>query len=365
MPELKPFGRFFLPGPTEVRPEILQAQVGPMMGHRTPETEALVERIEVGLKDLFRTERPVYISSSSATGMMEAGIRNAVRERALCLVNGAFSERFARIADACDKDVDSLEVEWGEPHTPEQVRDALASSRYDAVTVVHCETSTGVLNPLEDLARVVHEAGDVAILVDGVTSVGGLPVLTDEWKLDYVLTGSQKALALPPGLALGVAQAHMLDRARDIDGRGIYFDFAEFERNLEKNQTPNTPATSLLYALDAQLADIAKETLEARWARHAAMARRTHEWVEEARDRGVDVRIVAPEGYRSNTVTCLWLPDDWSGPRVCAALSERGCTVAPGYGKLKERMFRIGHMGDHTVEELEELLGFLEEILEP
>ncbi|HUH14125.1 MAG TPA: alanine--glyoxylate aminotransferase family protein [Longimicrobiales bacterium] len=363
MPELPPFGRFFLPGPTEVRPEILQAQVGPMMGHRTPQTEALVGRIQEGLKDLFRTERPVYISSSSATGLMEAAIRNGVRERVLCLVNGAFSERFAKIAQGCGKEVDILEVEWGDAHRPEQVREALSSDRHDAVTVVHCETSTGVLNPVEELARVVHEAGDLALLVDGVTSVGGVPVLTDDWQLDFVLTGSQKALALPPGLALGVAQAHMLDRARQIPARGIYFDFLEFERNLEKNQTPNTPATSLLYALDAQLAAIAEETLEARWERHAAMARRTRAWVDEMGEKGLALSIVAPEGYRSDTVTCLRLPEGWTGPRLCAALSERGCTVAPGYGKLKDDMIRIGHMGDHTLDELETLLGAAEEAL--
>lgn len=363
MPVLPPFGRFFLPGPTEVRPEILNAQVGPMMGHRTPETEALVARIQTGLKDLFRTERPVYMSSSSATGLMEAAIRNGVRERVLCLVNGAFSERFAKIAEACGKEVDVLEVGWGDAHRPELVRDALSSDRHDAVAVVHCETSTGVLNPVEELARVVHEAGDVALLVDGVTSVGGLPVLTDEWRLDFVLTGSQKALALPPGLALGVAQAHMLDRARQVEGRGTYFDFMEFERNLEKNQTPNTPATSLLYALDAQLAAIAEETLEGRWERHAAMARRTHAWVEEMAEQGIGLAIVAPEGYRSDTVTCIRLPDGWTGPRLCRALSERGCTVAPGYGKLKDDMIRIGHMGDHTLEELEALLEAMREAL--
>lgn len=363
MSDTSSFGRFFLPGPTEVRPEILAAQVRPMLGHRGKGIQELIGAVQPVLQDLFRTERPVYISSSSATGLMEAAVRNAARRRVLALVNGAFAERFHRIALACGLQADALEVPWGEPNTPQMLEDALRRGDYDAVTVVHSETSTGVLNPIEALAAVAHAAGDVVLLVDSVSGVGGARVEADAWGLDFVLTGSQKALALPPGLAFGVAQETVLQRAEAKPARGIYFDLLEFERNIRKQQTPNTPAVSLLYALAAQLQRIGAETMEARWARHEAMARHTWAWVDAMRDRGVALEVLAPEGYRSPTLTCIRLPEPWTGPQVCAALGERGYTVAPGYGKLKEPMIRIGHMGDHTVQELDALLGALEEVL--
>lgn len=362
MPTLPPFGRFFLPGPTEVRPEILQAQVGPMMAHRAKGMEELIARVQPTLRSIFRTERPVYIAASSATGFMEAAVRNAAR-RVLCLVNGAFSERFHKIARMCGLEADALEVAWGDVNTPDQLADALARKRYDAVTIVHCETSTGVLNPVAELTRVAHEAGDVMVLVDAVTSMGGTAFETDAWGVDFVLTGSQKCLALPPGLALGVAQERLLRRAEAREDRGLYFDLVAFESNIRKNQPPNTPAVSLMYALEAQMRRIEEETVEARWARHDAMAERVWRWVEAMRERGVGISILAPEGYRSPTVTCLRVPEGWTGPRVCAALAERGFTVASGYGKMKDELIRIGHMGDHTPEEVDALLSALEEVL--
>ena len=357
------FGRFFLPGPTEVLPEILRAQNGAMIGHRGKSMVELIVRCQPGLKRLFRTERPVYISTSSATGLMEGAIRNGVRRRVLCLINGAFSERFYNIAQACGVEATALEVAWGEAHSPEMLSDALAAGDYDAVTVVHSETSTGVLNPIADLARVAHDAGDVMLLVDSVSGLGGTRVETDAWDIDFILTGSQKALALPPGLALGVAQPRLLERARGIPNRGVYFDFIEFERNLEKDQTPNTPGLTLFYALAAQLDRIDAEGVEARWERHAAMAARTYEWVAAMNDMGVGLAILAPEAYRSPTVTCITAPEGRTGSGITTAMRERGFTIASGYGKLKDATFRIGHMGDHTVDELDNLLDALTEVL--
>ncbi|HUF13765.1 MAG TPA: alanine--glyoxylate aminotransferase family protein [Longimicrobiales bacterium] len=355
-------GRFFLPGPTEVRPDVLAAQVKPMIGHRGPEMSALMERLQDGLRPLFRTEWPVLVSTSSATGFMEAAVRNGVERRALALVNGAFSERFAAMVRESGLEVETLDVGWGGVHEPSRVAEALARGAFDAVVVVHSETSTGVLNPVADLARVAHDAGAV-ILVDAVTSLGGSPVEPDAWQLDFTLTGSQKALALPPGLAFGVAQPAMLERARRSTRRGTYFDLLEFEAQLEKKQTPNTPALSLLYALERQLANIAAEGLDARWARHRAMAERTWRWVEELARRGVAVRVLAPEGARAWTVTCVCMPGDEGAAALVRRVAARGWTIAGGYGDLKDRMFRIGHMGDHTVARLEDLLGVIEEEL--
>src|SRR5687767_4638404 len=357
------FGRFFLPGPTEVRPSVLAAMEQPMIGHRGKGMEELIARIEPGLQYVFRTTRPVYIASSSATGLMEGAIRNGARSRVLSLVNGAFSERFFQIARACGVEAEALTVPLGQIHTPEILADALKGGRFDAVTVVHSETSTGALNPIADLARVAHEAGDVALLVDSVTGIAGAPVETDAWELDFVLTGSQKALALPPGLAFGAARESLLERAKAKKDRGIYFDFIEFEKNILKNQTPNTPALPLFYALAAQLEAIRRETIEARWERHAAMARRTWAWADEMKGRGLDIRVLAPEGYRSSTVTCLTMPTGHTGSAVTSALKQRGFTIASGYGALKDATIRIGHMGDHTVDELEVLLAELEQVL--
>ena len=357
------FGRFFLPGPTEVLPEILAAQLRPMIGHRGKSMEQLIAQLMPGLMRIFRTARPVYISASSATGLMEAAIRNCGGRRVLSLVNGAFSDRFFKIARANGADADALEVPLGEVHPPELVEQTLRRQRYDAITVVHSETSTGALNPIRELAEVVHRSGDTQILVDSVTGIAGAPVETDAWQLDFVLTGSQKALALPPGLALGVANARALERARHAGNRGVYFDLLEFESYIRKNQTPNTPAVSLMYALAAQVARIEVETIEGRWARHQAMAEMTWRWAEEMRGRGQDVRVLAPEGYRSPTVTCLTLPEGRKGSEVNEQMKARGYTISAGYGSLKDSTIRIGHMGDHSVAELEGLLAVLEEVL--
>lgn len=357
------FGRFFLPGPTEVRREVLEAMLAPMTGHRTPEMEALMERIQPGLQQAFGTGRPVYVAPCSGTGMMEMSIRNAARGRVLSLVNGAFSERFAKIAEQCGLDVDRVEVEWGENHTPLLLADALEGGAYDTVTVCHSETSTGVLNPVSELAEVAR-AHDVMLCVDTVSSMAGAPFRTDEWGVDFVVAGSQKAFALPPGLGFGVASEQVLERAAQNPSRGYYFDVLAFEKNLAKSQTPNTPAISLLYAAAVQMEAILEEGIEERWARHQAMADRTCAWIEERRRHGLELGVLAPTGYRSPTVTCITLPDRLRGSQVCAAMRAQGFVIASGYGRMKDDMIRIGHMGDHTVAELEILLDTLAGVLE-
>jgi predicted phosphoserine aminotransferase len=359
------FGRYFLPGPTEVRPELLKAMVRPVMGHRGADMEALMGRVSPRLRWLFRTKRPVYVSTSSATGLMEAAIRNCAQRNVLSMVCGAFSERFYKIAVACSREADRLDVEPGESSEPGALVDALGRREYDAVTVVHSETSTGVLNPIAAIAEAIRRvAPDTLLLVDCVTSLGATPVEVDGWGLDFALTGSQKGMALPPGLAFGVASQRAYERSLDVPGRGLYFDFHAFEKAVANDQTSNTPAVSLLYALDEQLARIEAEGLEARWARHEAMAERTWAWVDEMRERhGIELRVLAAEGRRSPSVTCVRLPDGLSGVEITRRLAERGFTIASGYGGLKERTFRIGHMGDHTMDELDALLDQIELIV--
>jgi len=339
-----------------------------MMGHRTPEMEAVMERIQPGLRHTFRTERPVYVAPSSGTGMMEMAIRNVAQRRVLSLVNGAFSERFAKIAELCNVAVERLDVAWGEHHSPERLDRALGEAAregaaFDTVTICHSETSTGVLNPVEALARVAHDHGAM-VCVDTVSSMAGAPFETDGWGIDFVAAASQKAFALPPGLGFAVAQEPVLERAAANPGRGLYYDVVAFEKNIQKSQTPNTPGISLMYAAAVQAEAILEEGIEARWDRHRAMAERTYAWVAEQRETGHDVGVLAPENYRSPTVTSITLPDGVRGSDVCGAMRARGYVIAPGYGKLKEGMVRVGHMGDHTVAELDAVLDALAGVLD-
>lgn len=357
------FGKFFLPGPTEVKADILSTMSRPMISHRGAEIEAIQSRIDERLQKVFRTTHPVFTVTSSATGLMEGGVRNAVKSRLLCLINGAFSKRFHKAAVnsgiACDK----LEIEFGAAHTPDLLADALKKNQYDVVSVVHSETSTGVLNPIRELAQVAHDSGDVVMVIDTVSSMAAAPIECGDWDLDYVLTGSQKAIALPPGLAFCTANERMMERAKASKIRGLYFDLVEIHASWSKHQSPNTPGVSLLYALDAQLEHMMKEGMEARWARHAAMARRTWSWVDEQRSRGHELKVLAPEGYRSPAVTCISAPAGKTGPQIVSAMKEKGFVITPGYGDAKDSMIRIGHMGEHTVDELDVLLGALEEVL--
>lgn len=358
-----PFGTFFLPGPTEVRREVLQAMLTPMLPHRGADFETMFARIVALLQPVFRTKRPVYVSTSSATGFMEMAIRCAPPGPILSLVNGAFSERFADIARSCGRDVDVCDAPWGDVVDLTRVADALRVKQYVALTVVHSETSTGALTPLQPLAALAR-AHDVLVLVDSVTGVAGAQVETDAWDLDVVLTGSQKALALPPGLAFAAVSERFLDRAKLAPARGRYFDVLEFEQYSRKNQTPNTPALSLLYATLTQLEAIAREGIETRWARHAAMADTTQRWIAATNNElGTNLSTVASVGCQSPTVTGITLPAGIYGDAVVKAVADRGFVIGGGYGKLKSTSIRIGHMGDHTVAGLQHCLDAVADAL--
>ena len=353
----KPFGTFFLPGPTEVRAEIMAAMTQPMIPHRGSEFEQLFERIQQGLKPIFKTNRPVLINSCSATGMMEAGIRAVPAGRILSLVNGAFSERFAHIATMCGRDVDRYEVAWGQVHAIPQLEERLSIRKYVAITVVHSETSTGALNDVRAISDTAHRNG-IYCLVDSVSGVGGAELHFDDWKLDYALTGSQKAFALPPGLSFAVASAELTDRTASTPNRGVYFDLVELDAYARRSQTPSTPALSLFYALEAQLRSIATEGIEKRWARHKAMALRTQQWISEtSAAAGKKLANIAPLGSQSPTVSAIKLPGEIPADVFTRDVANRGIVVGNGYGKLKSSTFRIGHMGDHTVDSLEQCLS--------
>jgi len=344
------FGTFYVPGPTEIRPELLAQMTRPIIGHRGRAFEAMFARIEAGLRDVLLTSRPVYVGATSSTGFMEMAIRNLPDGPVLSLVNGGFSERFAVVAESCQRQVERVVVPWGATFDLNVVETALKARAFAAVTVAHSETSTGVLTNVKAVTELAHRYG-VLSLVDSVSGAGGAELMFDAWQLDFLLTGSQKAMALPAGLAFAVASAEYMDRTRAAKNRGFYFDILQYEKYAQKNETPSTPATSLLYALEAQMGDIGREGIERRWARHLEMQEVTINWVESMIGRrGIDLQVVAPEGSRSPTVTVITLPDGMPGPEVSDAIKARGFTVGGGYGDLKDTTIRIGHMGDHTVD---------------
>ncbi len=356
------FGRFFLPGPTEVHPDVLAAMNRAMIPHRGQDMVDLLKRMEPPLQRLCRTERRVLVGTCSATGFMEMAVRSGVKHRALSLVGGAFGERFAAIVAATGRDVVRLQVPLGQTVEPDMLRDALKRTDVEAVTLVHSETSTGALAPLEELAAVVHEFDNVLLLVDAVTSMAGSPVEIDEWSLDFVLTGSQKALALPPGLALAVASERMLEHAKSIPERGAYLDVIAFDKAAGNYQPTNTPAISLLYALDAQLERIEAEGgIEQRWQRHDAMRQVVEQWVG-GRGGELGFSYLPPEGRRSWTVSCLEVPEGKNGRELVQAVKKKGWIIGTGYGELKPTTLRIGHMGDHSPERVREVLEVVEEV---
>jgi predicted phosphoserine aminotransferase len=347
----------FIPGPTEVRPEILAAMSRPMIGHRSSACKDLVLRLARGLSPIFGTARPALFETCPATALMEAAMRNLVRKRVLVLTCGAFSERWHKIAQTCGKEADALAVEWGRANGPDELARALASGRYDAVTITHNETSTGAMNPLAELAGVARRHDDVVVMVDVVSSLAGAPVDFDTNGLDLAFAGSQKCLALPPGLTVYALSERALARAAEVAGRGWLLDFVRAAKAFETGETSATPSIPHLFALEAQLAAIAAEGLPARFGRHAAMARRTQRF---AKDVGLSM-FPEPSAW-SPTVSTL-SAGAVDVERLIAAVRKRGFVLSNGYGKLKGRTFRIGHMGDHAPERLEALLSAIQEAL--
>ena len=351
MPE--PFGRWFLPGPSQVHPDVL-AGLG-----RLPEgTTTLLDQLRQPLKDVFRTTREVMLVASSPAGMMEAAIRSGVEERVLVVMGGSAGERFAQVARACGKEVVRAMVPAGRTLEAEHLVQFLDGPEVDAVALVHAESSTGSLAPLEELSRVVQSRKSVHLLVDATGSLGGCPVETDGWLLDFVFSGSEEALALPSGIALGVASERLLARAGRLTGRGTYFDLIHLAAPLgHRSDAPNLPQ---LGALAVQLERIEAEGgIEARWKRHHEMLTMVEEWVLLH----PGFALLPAEGRRSWTVSCLRLPADLSSNRVVSSLNERGWRVGQGWGELRDSTIRIGHMGDVTPAELGGLLLALSDVV--
>ena len=356
---MRPFGRNFLPGPTDVRPEILEATLQPYYFGFAERMQRLLAGVQPGLQEMFGTTQPVFLSVTAATGLMEAAIRNGVRRRVLVVVGGYFGEMFARVAEGCGKEVLRASVPLGKTLEPDQLAAFLEGPRVDAVALVHSESSTGALAPLEALARVVKQVPDRLLLVDGVTSVGALPVKMDAWGIDFLFTGSQKALALPPGIAMGAASPALVERAGRLDDRGWYLSVTHLVGAARKHFPLTTPALPVFHALEAQIQRIAATGgLAPRIERHARMAAIVHEW---AASHGL--RVLADAGRRSPTVTALELPEGKDAAAIVRAMEERDWLIATGLAPMAQRVIRIGHMGDLEPVHVEELLAELATVL--
>jgi len=348
----------FIPGPVDVNPQVLAAQTQPMLPHRSQEFEHLYQRARHKAQPLFGTLAQVFIVTSSGTGLQEAAIRNLANNNVLCLVNGAFSARWFEVAKSNGKQADHLEVDWGQAIDPQRVADALKGKEYDLITIVHNETSTGVENPVQEIAAVARAVSpDTLICVDAVSSLGGVKIEMDQWDLDMVLTSSQKCLATPPGLALAAVSDRALEIARSVPNRGWYLDLVRLHEHLVKDSTPATPALSLIYALDMQLDRILEEGLEIRFARHSQMAALVQEWVPK------HCKFFAEDGHRSKTVTAISNSLGLVISDLNQFLTKRQMLIANGYGRLKEKTFRIAHMGETQVTEIETLLAALDEYI--
>jgi aspartate aminotransferase-like enzyme len=354
------FGRCFLPGPTDVRPEIYAATAEPMFFHRGPRMVQLLKDIQPSLQQMFGTSRPVFTATCSATGFGEAAIRNGVHDRVAVVTGGFFGEYLARIAESCGKEVIRIGVPPGQTLEADQLEELLDGPEVDAVALVHSESGTGALAPLKELAAVVKRQRDTLLLVDAVTSAGAMPLEMDAWGVDFIFTGSQKSLALPPGLAIGSASEAFMARAREVEGRGSYFDVLILMEEAETGLLVHTCAIPLYRALEQQLADIAATGgWPARWARHAGMLARLEEWVAER----PHTAILAPLSRRSPAISAVKLGEGVDPLSVVRTLGERGFQVGSGLGSLAKEVIRIGHMGDLTTDHLDALLEEIDSLL--
>jgi aspartate aminotransferase-like enzyme len=354
-----PHDKLFTPGPVEVSPKTLEAFSRPMIGHRGEAFKNLYRDIHPNLQTLFGTKQPVLLSTSSAWGVMEASIRNLVGKRVLCCMCGAFSDKWLDVAKRCGKEAEALQVEWGKHIDHKDVDLALTSGKFDTVTLIHNETSTGVMSPLPEICCTLAKYPDVLLIVDTVSSFSAVKIDMDALGIDVMLTGAQKALALPPGFSLFSVSEKAFAQAKTIPNRGYYFDFLEFKKQQGEWMTPSTPSIGHIFALQSKLDEIFAEGLDARFDRHAKTNALVHNWV-----RRVGFDFFAEEGFRSKALTCVKNTRGIDVVATAKKLREKHhLVIDPGYGKLKGQTFRLSNMGDETEETVSYLLACLDDCL--
>jgi aspartate aminotransferase-like enzyme len=351
--------KLFIPGPIAVSDKTLRAMAQPMIGHRSPDFVSLYQSLQPDLQALFYTSDPVYLSTSSAWGVMEGALRNVVQKKVLNCMNGAFSDKWNDVALRCGKAAGALRFEWGQPVDPAALRRELATGGYDAVTLIHNETSTGTMSDLPAIMAVLREFPEVFSIIDTVSSFSMLPIEKDKLGIDILLTGSQKALALPPGLSIFSVSKRALARAAQARDRGYYFDLVEFQKNHENGMTPSTPVIPLIYALQSKLEDIRAEGLEARYARHLRLNETLRAW-----GRAKGFKLFPAEPYGSRSLNCFANTLSVDLPALNKVLkAKHHLVIDGGYGKLKGLTFRISNMGDETDATIAALITALDSAL--
>lgn len=356
--------KLYIPGPVEVNQKTWDAMTTPLIGHRSKDFQALYGEVQPMLQKVLYTERLVFISTSSAWGVMEGAVRNLVQKKVLNCMAGAFSDKWLDVSKRCGKEAEALRVDWGSPILPDMIDAKLATGEFDAITLVHNETSTGTMMPLEEIAALKSKYPEVSFIVDSVSSMTARKIEFDKLGIDLLLAGCQKALALPPGIAVFVCSQAALDKASNTHDRGYYFDICEFQNNAEKNMTPSTPSISHIYALRSKLTEILEEGLETRFARHLRLATRTREW---AKNHGF---TLFPEpGYESVSLTCINNGAKEGGrtidvPALQKSMLAKGFVIDGGYGKIKGTTFRLSNMGDETDDSMSQLYSALDSSLE-
>jgi aspartate aminotransferase-like enzyme len=352
--------KLHIPGPVEVSAKTFQAFCSPMIGHRGQGFKDLYGKIQPQLQQLLATKQLVYLSTSSAWGVMEGAIRNLVQKRVLNCMCGAFSDKWFDVAKRCGKDAEALQVPWGSPIRAEQVDAKLATGQFDALTLIHNETSTGVMSPLTEIAALKKKYPDVMFIIDAVSSMTAVKIDFDALGMDVLLAGTQKAFAMPPGLSVFVCSPAALAKAATAKDRGYYFDFIEFQKNAEQSMTPSTPSIGHVFALSSKLDDFFAEGLDARFARHKKLAEATRAWATRH-----GFNFYPEQGFESVTLTCVNNGAKPGGRTVDVAklqklTKDQGFLIDGGYGKIKGLTFRISNMGDETEATMNQLFAALD-----
>ncbi len=351
--------KLLIPGPTEVSQEMLLEQAHPLIGHRSKEFSEFYQGITDKLTRFFELPADYKPTVTTASGALWFDIigRSIVKNKALSCVNGAFAQRFGEAIRACGKQADYLEVEWGKVPKPEAIAEKLETGQYDTVTVCHNESSTGARSPIREIGKLIRrDYPDVLLAIDSVSSMAGDKTLPKEIGCDVIFASTQKCFALPPGLAVALVNDRAVERARQVPNRGAYTDLVEIFEFEKKHQTPSTPNIPLLYALNKRMDLLLAETYDKVYQRHKDMAAYTQAWARK------HFEMFPEKGCESITVSCVKNTLNKDFKELNSKLGERGFTIGNGYGKLADKTFRIGHMGEWTLPDIKQVLAAIDEI---
>lgn len=351
--------KLFIPGPVDVAPDVLNKMATPMIGHRSEEASHLQRSISEKMQKLMFTNNQIMLSTTSGSGLMEGALRSCTQKRAAIFSVGAFGKRWYEMAIANGIAADIFESEMGHPTTPAMVEEVLSTKKYDLITITHNETSTGIMNPVESIADVIKKYPNLIFALDTVSSMAGTKIEVDKLGVDICITSTQKALGLPPGMAICSISERAVEAAKKIPHRGYYLDLLTLYEYIKKkdHQYPSTPSLSHMFALDYQLDRIFEEGLENRFQRHLEMAQYVRSWAKEHFD------LFPEEAFASNTLTTIRNTKEINITDLNKSLGPKGYAISNGYGSLKEKTFRIAHMAETTLDDIKILLKTIDNII--